>query len=406
MPEYELLLAGGTVIDPSQGLHAPSDVAVADGRIAAVGPSLPRAHARRVVDVAGKLVVPGLIDLHTHVYWGGSSLGVDPDDLAARSGVTTMVDAGSAGPGNFAGFRRHLIERARVRILPFLNISFPGIFAFSRSVMVGESVDLRLLSVSEAVRVAREHAGLVLGIKVRLGLIAGCGQGIAPLHLALQAADALGARLMVHTDLPPPTRREVLPLLRPGDIFTHAFRAFPNGPLAGPDGAARVLPELWEARERGVVIDIGHGMGSFSFASAEAALAQGFLPDVISSDVHALCIDGPAYDLPTTMSKLLNLGMPLDSVIAASTCAPARAIGRPDLGTLRVGAPADVTVLDDQSGEFRFVDATGRSMSGPRRLVPLGALIGGRPVGRWPADDPAPRGAGDRAAPGGRPEDG
>src|SRR5579884_1999756 len=237
MPEYELLLAGGTVIDPSQGLHAPSDVAVADGRIAAVGPSLPRAHARRVVDVAGKLVVPGLIDLHTHVYWGGSSLGVDPDDLAARSGVTTMVDAGSAGPGNFAGFRRHLIERARVRILPFLNISFPGIFAFSRSVMVGESVDLRLLSVSEAVRVAREHAGLVLGIKVRLGLIAGCGQGIAPLHLALQAADALGARLMVHTDLPPPTRREVLPLLRPGDIFTHAFRAFPNGPLAGPGGA-------------------------------------------------------------------------------------------------------------------------------------------------------------------------
>jgi dihydroorotase len=377
MAEHDLLVAGGTVIDPSQGLHAPADVAIAGGRIAAVGPSLPRAAAARVVDVAGTLVVPGLIDLHTHVYWGGTSLGVDPDDLAARSGVTTLVDAGSAGPGNFPGFRRHLIERARVRILPFLNISFAGIFAFSRAVMVGESVDLRLLSVSETVRVAREHADLVLGIKVRLGLIAGEGRGIAPLHLALQAAEALGARVMVHTDLPPPTRREVLPLLRPGDIFTHAFRAFPNGPTTSDREAGRILPELWEARARGVVIDIGHGMGSFSFESAEAALAQGFLPDVISSDVHALCIDGPAYDLPTTMSKLLSLGMPLDAVIAASTRAPAEAIGRPDLGTLRVGSQADITVLEEQTGEFPFVDATGRTMTGRRRLVPAGAVVGG-----------------------------
>ncbi len=382
MAEYDLLLAGGTVIDPSQNIHAPSDVALAGGRIAAVAPAIPPKNATRVVDVAGKLVVPGLIDLHAHVYWGGTSLGVDPDDLSARAGVTTFVDAGSAGAGNFAGFRRHLIERSRVRISAFLNISFAGIFAFSRQVMVGESVDLRLLNVAEAVRVAREHPDLVLGIKVRLGLIAGEGRGIAPLHLALQAAEALGKPLMVHTDLPPPTRREVLPLLRPGDILTHAFRPFPNGPLAGAGSAGQVLPELWAARERGVVIDLGHGMGSFSFESARACLAQGFLPDVISSDVHALCIDGPAYDLPTTMSKLLNLGMSLDQVIAASTAAPARAIGRPDLGTLREGAVADVTVLDAQVGEFPFVDVLGQEMTGAHRLVPALTVVGGRPLER------------------------
>ena len=389
MPDYDLLLKGGTVMDPGDGGEArrsAADVAVAGDRIAAVGPSLPRDRARRVIDVSGRLVTPGLIDLHTHVYWGGTSLGVDPDALSATSGVTTHVDAGSSGAGNFPGFRRHLIERARVRILPFLNISFAGIFGFSRRLMVGESIDLRLLNVQEAVRVAQEHRDLVLGIKVRLGLIAGEGQGIAPLHLALQAAEALGARMMVHTDMPPPTRRQVLPLLRKGDILTHAFRPFPNGPTVDPGVAGRILPELWEARERGIVIDIGHGMGSFSFESAEACIAQGFLPDVISSDVHALCIDGPAYDLPTTMSKLLSLGMPLERVVAAATAAPARAIGRPDLGTLRPGGPADVTVLDDQTGAFEYMDVTGRTMTGGRRLVPVLAVLGGQvlepPLGR------------------------
>jgi dihydroorotase len=391
VPDYDLLLTGGTVLDPaSDGDVAPArtaDVAIDGGRIADVSPSLPRERARRTIDVRGRLVTPGLIDLHTHVYWGGTSLGVDPDALSAASGVTTHVDAGSSGAGNFPGFRRHLIERSRVRVLPFLNISFAGIFAFSRRVMVGESIDLRLLNVQEAVRVGQEHRDLILGMKVRLGLIAGEGQGLPPLQHTLQAAEALGVRMMVHTDNPPPTRREVLPLLRKGDILTHAFRPFPNGPTVDPGITGRILPELWEARERGVVIDIGHGMGSFSFESAEACLAQGFLPDVISSDVHALCIDGPAYDLPTTMSKLLSLGMPLERVIAAATSAPARAIGRPDLGTLRPGSPADVTVLDDRSGAFEYMDVTGRTMTGRRRLVPVLTVAGGQVLEPRPAPD-------------------
>ncbi|HEV2283603.1 MAG TPA: amidohydrolase/deacetylase family metallohydrolase [bacterium] len=391
MPDYDLLLTGGTVLDPASDGDAASprtaDVAIDGGRIADVSPSLPRERARRTIDVRGRLVTPGLIDLHTHVYWGGTSLGVDPDALSAASGVTTHVDAGSSGAGNFMGFRRHLIERSRVRVLPFLNISFAGIFAFSRRVMVGESIDLRLLNVQEAVRAGQEHRDLILGMKVRLGLIAGEGQGLPPLQHTLQAAEALGVRMMVHTDNPPPARREVLPLLRKGDILTHAFRPFPNGPTVDPGITGRILPELWEARERGVVIDIGHGMGSFSFESAEACLAQGFLPDVISSDVHALCIDGPAYDLPTTMSKLLSLGMPLERVIAAATSAPARAIGRPDLGTLRPGSPADVTVLDDRTGAFEYMDVTGRTMMGRRRLVPVLTLAGGQVLEPRPARD-------------------
>ncbi|HEV2439864.1 MAG TPA: amidohydrolase/deacetylase family metallohydrolase [bacterium] len=382
MPDYDLVLTGGTVLDPAtdgdEARPRGADVAIAGGSIAAVAPSIARERARRTIDVTGRLVTPGLIDLHTHVYWGGTSLGVDPDALSATSGVTTHVDAGSSGAGNFPGFRRHLIERARARVLPFLNISFAGIFAFSRRLMVGESVDLRLLNVQEAVRVGREHRDLILGMKVRLGQIAGEGQGLPPLHLALQAAEALGVRMMVHTDAAPPTRHEVLPLLRKGDILTHAFRPFPNGPTIDPGVAGRVLPQLWDARDRGVVIDIGHGMGSFSFESAEACLAQGFLPDVISSDVHALCIDGPAYDLPTTMSKLYSLGMPLERVIAAATAAPARAIGRPDLGTLRPGAAADITVLDDRTGAFEYMDVTGRTMTGRRRLVPVVTVIGGQ----------------------------
>jgi dihydroorotase len=391
VPDYDLLLSGGTVLDPAAGGDEAgprrADVAIAGGRIAAVAPSLPHERARRTIDVRSGLVTPGLIDLHTHVYWGGTSLGVDPDALSAASGVTTHVDAGSSGAGNFPGFRRHLIERAQVRVLPFLNISFAGIFAFSRRVMVGESIDLRLLNVHEAVRVGREHRDLIVGMKVRLGLIAGEGRGLPPLQHTLQAAEALGVRMMVHTDNPPPTRREVLPLLRKGDILTHAFRPFPNGPTVDPGVTGRILPELWEARERGVVIDIGHGMGSFSFESAEACLAQGFLPDVISSDVHALCIDGPAYDLPTTMSKLLSLGMPLERVIAAATSAPARAIGRPDLGTLRPGSPADVTVLDDRTGAFEYVDVTGRTMTGRRRLVPVLTIAGGQVLEPRPAPD-------------------
>ena len=375
----DLLIKGGRVLDPSQGIDGPADVLLADGRVAAVEPGIPADRARAVVDATDRLVVPGLIDLHTHVYWGGTSLGVDADALARQSGTTTFVDAGSAGAGNFLGFRRHVIERAKVRILAYLNISYAGIFGFSRNVMVGECSDIRLCDAREAVSAAREHLDLLVGMKVRVGRVAGGNSGVAPLDLALEAADALQLPVMTHIDFPPPSRREVVPRLRRGDVLTHCFRPFPNAPIGG-DRAIRA--EITAARERGVVFDIGHGMGSFDFDVARGMLAEGFVPDVISSDVHALCIDGPAFDLLVTMSKFLCLGLPLAEVIRLATSGPARAIGRDDLGTLRPGAVGDAAVLDLRRGAFDYVDVLGQTMTGDRRLFCDGVAIGGR---WWPA---------------------
>src|SRR6202045_325980 len=300
-----LILRGGRVKDPANGRHEAADVAFFDGKVAAVGPDLPRGSAE-IIEVRGRIVAPGLIDLHTHVYWGGTSLGVDAAEVARTSGTATFVDAGSSGPGNFAGFRRHVIEPSPLRILPYLNVSFPGIFAFSPTVMVGEASDLRLIDPRECVRVINANRDLIVGVKVRVGRTAGGNSGIAPLDMALEVAGETGLPVMAHLDHPPPSRLEVVSRLRKGDILTHCFRPFPNAPAA-PDGGVR--EEIAAARERGVVFDIGHGGGSFGFRTAEAMLTAGFLPDVISSDVHALSINGPAFDQITTMSKLLSLGM-------------------------------------------------------------------------------------------------
>jgi dihydroorotase len=368
----DLVLKGGRVIDPSQGLDKVADIAFAGAKVAAIGDGLAGTEVR---DVAGKIVCPGLIDLHTHVYWGGTSLGVEAELLARTGGVTTFIDAGSAGPGNFHGFRRHVIERSPVRILPYLNVAFPGIFAFSKAVMVGESSDMRLLDAREAVRVAREHRDLVLGIKVRVGRSASGDSGIMPLDIALDVAEETGLPLMAHLDAPPPARHGVVSRLRKGDILTHCFRPFPNAPVR-PDG--KVRDEILAARDRGVIFDIGHGSGSFGFGTTRGMLAAGFLPDVISSDVHVLSIEGPAFDLLTTMSKFLCLGVDLPTVIRLATANAAAAIRRPELGTLRVGGIGEATVIDVKSGTFDYADSLGERMMGDKRLLSAGVVLAGR----------------------------
>jgi dihydroorotase len=370
----DLILKGGRLIDPANRRDEIADIAFANGKVVEVGHDLPRGGAA-VVDVSGKLVVPGLIDLHTHVYWGGTSLGVDAAAVARSSGTATFVDAGSSGPGNFSGFRRHVIEPSPVRILPILNVSHAGIFAFSTTVMVGECADLRLLDPRDCVRVVEANRDLIVGIKVRVGRTAGGNSGIAPLDIALEVAGEVGLPVMAHLDHPPPARLAVLSRLRRGDILTHCFRPFPNAPIA-PDG--RVREEVAAARERGVVFDIGHGGGSFGFRTAEGMLAAGFLPDVISSDVHALSINGPAFDQITTMSKLLSLGMDLTAVIKAGTAAPAAALGRSDLGHLGVGAIGDASILDHAEGEFDYRDVLGETRRGRQRLGASGLVIAGR----------------------------
>jgi dihydroorotase len=373
----DLILKGGRIIDPAHGRDEIADIAFADGKVVTIGRDLARA-AAQIIDVAGKIVTAGLIDLHTHVYWGGTSLGVDAAEIARKSGTATFVDAGSSGPGNFHGFRRHVIEPSPVRILPIINISHAGIFAFATTVMVGECADLRLLDPRDCVRVINANRDLVVGVKVRVGRTAGGNSGIAPLDMAIEVAEEVGLPVMAHLDHPPPSRLEVLSRLRPGDILTHCFRPFPNAPAA-PDG--RVREEVLAARERGVIFDIGHGGGSLGFRTAEAMLAAGFLPDVISSDVHALSVRGPAFDQITTMSKLLSLGMELGDVIRASTAAPAAAVGRSDLGHLGIGAVGDASVIELAEGVFDYRDVLGETRRGRQRLSASGLVIAGK---WWP----------------------
>ena len=369
---HDLVLKSGRVIDPSQGIDRVADVAFDGSKVAAIGPAL-AGHDER--DCTGFIVTPGLIDLHTHVYWGGTSLGVEVDEYARQSAVTTSVDTGSAGPGNFPGFRAHVIARAKSRVLVYLHVSFAGIYAFSPTIMVGESHDMRLMAAREAVAVAKANADCIIGIKVRVGRHASGPSGIQPLEVALDVADATGLPLMVHIDEPPPTYADVVDRLRKDDILTHCFRPFPNAPCYA-DG--RVREAVLAARARGVLFDIGHGMGSFSWNTARKMVATGFWPDTISSDVHAMCIHGPAWDLLRTMTKFLALGLSLPEVVARTTVNAAAALRRPALGTLAIGATGDASVIALEDRAIDLEDVIGEIVPHPQRLTAKGMVIGGR----------------------------
>ncbi len=377
---FEWLIKGGRLVDPAADLDANRDVGIAGGRVVAVAPELPASEAEAVWDATGKLVVPGLIDLHTHVYWGGTSLGVEAEPIARRSGTTTFVDAGSAGPGNYAGFQRFIADASPLRFFAFLNVSFAGIFGFSERVMAPECEDLRLLNAEECVEVARKFPESIVGIKVRVGRNAGGNAGLAPLLVALEVAEELGLPVMTHIDFPPPGREEILELLRPGDLLTHCFRPFPNS-LVSPQGTAR--DSVRKARERGVLFDVGHGMGALSFEVAQQMLADGFAPDTVSSDAHVLSVNGPAFDVLVTVSKFLCMGLPLLEALRRVTATPASVLRRPDLGTLQEGAHADVALLALEEGRFVYQDVKGQEMTGSQRLTLQQIFLAGTP---WPEE--------------------
>jgi dihydroorotase len=295
-----------------------------------------------------------------------------PTFSRGRPAPTTWLDVGSAGPGNFPGFLKHVIEPSQTRILAYLHISHAGIFAFT---IMGESEDLRLMSAPACAKVAREFPDAIRGVKVRIGANTSGSNGIAPLYHAIEAADLAGLPTMCHIDKPPPRYVDVLEVLRPGDILTHCYKPFPNAPVYA-DG--RIKEGLWAAREKGVYFDIGHGRGSFAFKVARAMLEGGFPPDIISSDVHVQCIDGPAYDNLVTMSKFLCLGMPLTEIVRAVTATPAHVLKRPDLADLTIGTTGDATVLRIEDGDFLYTDVVGEKMRGKQRFALDSVVLGGR----------------------------
>lgn len=369
---HGLTLKGGRVIDPAQGIDGAFDVTIEEGRIASVdapgaGPDRSNRSAVSIVDASGLLVVPGLVDLHGHWY-EGSPYGIDAT-ANLRGGVTTAVDAGTAGFSNFEAFRRHTIAPARVRILAFVNVAAGGLV----TTVVGELEDVRYARPRETAAVIAEHRGVAVGVKVRLGSGACGSNSRAALDAALEAADLAGTPIMAHiaegADV-----RDALTRLRPGDIVTHAFTA--SGPgILGDDG--RLLPEAHAARRRGIRFDVGHGCGSFAWATAAQALAEGFAPDAISTDLHRYSIERPVVDLPTTMSRYLGLGMPLPAVVAAATANPAAILGRRELGSLRPGNPGDVTVLRMDATPVELADSNGNRRLVPVRLVPVLTVVAG-----------------------------
>ena len=373
---YDLLLKGGHVIDPKNKISAVRDVAIKDGRIAAVAPDIPAAQGRKVVNVSGLYVTPGLIDLHAHVFAGSAGQGlagghtsIFPDDFALRAGVTTVVDAGSSGRRNFADFKKTVIDRARTRVLALLNIGGVGMPGDAQEQNVSD------MDAKGAAEVALANPDTIVGIKVAHYR----GPDWTPVERGVEAGTLAKIPVMIDFgEFRPerPFQDLVLKKLRPGDIYTHCFYA----PVPMLDDSGRLLPYLFEARKRGVLFDVGHGGAAFEFRQAVPAVKQGFPPDSISTDVHSGSLNPGMKDQLNVMSKFLNMGLPLDDVIYRSTWNPARIIHYESLGHLSVGAIADIAVLRLEKGQFAFVDSWGARMDGTQRLVGELTVASGRVV--------------------------
>jgi dihydroorotase len=396
----DVLVRGGHVIDPASGLDAVRDIGIRYGRIVAIEDDLsariapprqeyPPEIGTTVIEAREKLVVPGLVDLHAHVYTGVCPLTVPADETSATSGVTTIVSAGDAGAHTIEGFRNLIVNQSRTRVLAFVHISTVGLTGWPE----GEAVDLAYLDVGKAVRAIEENRDIAVGIKVReqAPLIVG-DNGLEPVRIAVQAGERAGVPVMVHIGGAPAQLGELMGLLRPGDVITHCFTPAPHGLVEH----GKLIDDAQQARERGIVFDVGHGFGSFDYGVVERAIEHGFWPDTISTDLHSLSARGPVGDLPRTMAKLLNLGMPLLEVVRAATVRPAQVIGRSELlGNLRVGGVADVAVLALEDHEGTFVDSSGAERPAPKLLIAHATIRAGIPWG-----DPVPhpgRAAGTRA---------
>jgi dihydroorotase len=382
--KYELVVANGDVLDPSQKLRGKRDIGIRYGQIAAIAPSIPADRGVQRIDVSGKLVTPGLVDLHTH-FCPHLGLGLPPDELVGITGTTTAVSAGDAGWHTWGVFRHLALASSRTRLFSFVHISSIGL---AGGLAPGEMLNIDYANVDGCAKVVAENPDAVLGVKVRITDVVVGQNGLEPLRRALRAAEMAGkgVRVMCHIGAAPGNLSDLLDLLRPGDILTHAYSGAGNNTVQ----SGQLLPAAGAAKRRGVIIDVGHGGGSFDFTVCEPAMQQGMPPDTISSDIHSVSINTPGYPtLPWVMSKFLALGLSLDEVVARATVEPAKVIGRvPGLGTLQVGAPADLAIMDVVDGPVEFVDTRKNTRTGQRKLVPYLTIRDGRPFGRPPLPTP------------------
>jgi dihydroorotase len=384
--KFDLVVKGGDVLDPSQNLRGRRDVGIRFGVVEAVEPDIPADKALRVLDASGKVVTPGLIDLHAHVFPYGSGIGIPADELVPFQATTTLVSAGDAGANNIAAFRRAIVGQTRSRLYAFVHIASIGLAGFP----VPELYNIDYAQVDAAAKAVAENADLVIGIKVRMSENVIAKNGLEPLKRAIKACEVAGTggKVMCHIGgvETPELMSQILDTLRAGDILTHSYSGAPN--IAGrftnivQDG--RLLPAALAAKQRGVVFDVGHGGGSFDYTIAEVAIPAGATPDTISSDIHVVSANTPGMPYLTwVMSKFLNLGFTLEQVVAMATINPAKIINRAaKLGTLQIGAPADVSLLEVVDGAIEFVDTRNNKRQGKSYIKPAGVVLAGVPYGR------------------------
>ncbi|HEX9420697.1 MAG TPA: amidohydrolase/deacetylase family metallohydrolase [Methylomirabilota bacterium] len=382
--KFDLVIANGDVLDPSQRLRAKRDIGIKQGQIAAIATSIATDRAVQRIDAGGRLLTPGLVDLHTH-FCPHIGIGLPADELVGITGTTTAVSAGDTGALTLGAFTHWARPQTRTRLFAFVHISTIGLAGAGQ---IGEMVNIEYADVDLCAKAVAENPDVVLGVKVRMTESVVGQNGLEPLRRAIRAAALAGPqfRVMCHIGNAPGSISDLLDLLRPGDILTHAFSGAGNNIVQN----GQLAPAAKAAKQRGVIFDIGHGGGSFDYTVCEPALQQGGQPDTISSDLHGISINTPGYPvLPNVMSKLLNLGVPLEEVVTRATWEPAKIINRvPGLGTLQIGAPADISIFDLVDGPVEFVDTRNNKRTGTVKLVPWLTVKGGRPWGRPPLPIP------------------